>query len=131
MTEEVTTLRLYLLRGMYLLNFLLVGSGVVTEFIHRQTPWDPLPGVAFSFWAALAILSGIGVRYPLAMLPLLLMQLLYKSFWLVAVYLPLQAAGRSSDFATGFAIAILLDIVVIPWTYVVAHYVQLPADRWR
>ncbi len=131
MAEEVSLLRLYIMRGMYLLNCLLVGSGVWVQFIHRQNPWDPISGVAFSFWAALAGLSALGIRYPLAMLPLLFMQLFYKTFWLLAVYVPLRAAGRSTDLAQGFLIAMVLDIVVIPWTYVFAHYIKKPGDRWR
>jgi len=42
MSEEVSVLRLYVLRGMYLLNLVLVGSGVWIQFIHRQKPWDPI-----------------------------------------------------------------------------------------
>ena len=57
MAEEVSVLRLYVMRCMYLLNFVLLGSGVWVQFIHRQKPWDPITGVAFSFWAALASLS--------------------------------------------------------------------------
>ncbi|SRR6266849_4779927 len=130
MSEEVSVLRLYVLRGMYLLNLVLVGSGVWIQFIHRQKPWDPIPGVACSFWAALEGLSALGIRYPLAMLPLIFMQLFYKTFWLLAVSLPLRAAGHSSDLTLGFLIAIVLDIIVIPWPYVVEHYIKKPGDRW-
>lgn len=130
LTQEVSVLCLYVLRGMYLLNFVLVGSGVSAQFIHREKLLDPIPGVAFSFWAGLACLSALGIRYPLAMLPLLFMQLSYKTFWLLAVYLPLRAAGRSSDLAQGFLIGIALDIIVIPWPFVFAHYIKKPGDRW-
>ena len=131
MAEEVSVLRLYVMRCMYLLNCVLVGSGVWVTFIHLQKPWDPIPGVAFSFWAALASLSALGIRYPLAMLPVIFMQLFYKTFWLLAVSVPLRAAGRSSDLTLPFLIAIVLDIMVIPWTYVFAHYIKKPGDRWR
>ncbi len=131
MAEEVSVPRLYLLRCMYLLNFGLVGAGVWLSFIQRQKPWDPMVGVAFSFWAALAGLSALGIRYPLAMLPLLFMQLFYKTFWLLAVYVPLRAAGRSTDLTPGMAIALVLDVIVIPWTYVLAQYIKKPGDRWR
>jgi hypothetical protein len=131
MAGDVPILRLYALRGMYLVNCLLVGSGVVAAFIRRQEPWGPITGVAFSFWAALSVLCALGIRYPLAMLPLLFMQLLYKTFWVIAVYLPLRAVGRSSDMTLVFFITIALDIIVIPWTYVLAHYVRAPGDRWR
>ena len=130
MANEVSILRLSALRGMYLLNSILLGVGVVVEFARRQEPWDPIRGVAFSFWAALAILSTLGIRYPLAMLPLLFMQLLYKTVWLLAVYLPLRAAGRSSDLAVSFVVTIVLDIAVIPWSHVVAQYIRRPGDRW-
>ncbi len=131
MPEKVSGLRLYVMRSMYLLNFVLIGSGVWVEFIHRQKPWHPIVGVAFSFWAALSVLSALGLRYPLAMLPLILMQLFYKTFWMFAVYLPLRAAGRSTDLAQGFLIAIVLDLIVIPWPYVVKHYIKKRGDRWR
>jgi hypothetical protein len=131
MAEDVSLLRLYVMRCMYLLNCGLVGSGVWVQFLHRQKPWDPVPGVAFSFWAALACLSALGIRYPLAMLPLLFMQLFYKIFWLLAVYVPLRAAGRSTDLTQGMLVGILLDVIVIPWTYVFAHYIKKRGDRWR
>jgi len=130
MGEAVSTLRLYILRGLYLLNFLLVGGGVLFEFLHRHKPWDPITGCAFSLWAALAVLSAVGIRYPLAMLPLLFMQLCYKAFWFPLTYFPLRAAGGSSDLARGFLIAIALDLVAIPWTYVFANYVTRSGDRW-
>jgi hypothetical protein len=130
MVEEVSLPRLYVMRGMYLVNCLLVGSGVWYEFMHRQHAWDPITGAAFSFWAALAGLSALGIRYPLAMLPLLFMQLFYKTFWMFAVYLPLRAAGRSTDLTHPFLIAIVFDLLVIPWTYVFAQYLRKPGERW-
>ena len=42
MAEEVSVLRLYVLRAMYLLNCALAGSGVVVQFIHRPEPWGPI-----------------------------------------------------------------------------------------
>lgn len=131
MAEGVSVLRLYALRCMYLLNCGLVGGGVWVELVHRNEPWDPIRGVAFSFWAALAGLSALGVRYPLAMLPIIFMQLFYRTFWLLAVAVPLLAAGRSSDLTQGFLVAVALEIIVIPWRYVFAHYVRRPGDRWK
>jgi hypothetical protein len=28
-------------------------------------------------------------------------------------------------------IGIVLDLIVIPWPYVFAHYIKKPGDRWR
>jgi hypothetical protein len=104
---------------------------VWASFIQREEPWEPIPGVAFSFWAALAGVSLLGLRYPLAMLPVIFMQLFYKAFWVLAVYLPLQAAGRSTSLIHGMLIGILLDLIVVPWPYALAQYIKKPADRWK
>ncbi len=92
MSEETSTFRLYLMRFAYLGNFVLLGLNVWPVIINHKGAWDPMHGVAFSFWAALSALAGLGVRYPLKMLPLLLLQLLYKSIWLIAVYLMVDSS---------------------------------------
>jgi len=131
MDETVSIARLSVLRGLYLLNFLLVGSGVCLEFIHRQKPWDQITGAAFGFWGALSLLSLLGIRYPISMIPILLLQLCYKALWFPLAYFPLRAAGRSSDLWPGFIVAIALDLIVIPWPYVLANYLKKPGDRWK
>jgi hypothetical protein len=65
------------------------------------------------------------------MLPLLLLQLLYKAIWLIAVGFPLWSAGRPTELINVFIVGIVLDLVVIPWPYVLANYVKKPGDRWR
>jgi len=65
------------------------------------------------------------------MLPLLLLQLLYKSIWLIAVYLPLRSAGQSTGLTKAMVIGVVVDLIVIPWPYVVAHYVKPRGDQWR
>lgn len=137
MPEHVSLARLYVLRGMYLGNFALLGYGIWPELIGLHREWEAVPAVAFSFWAALGALSGLGLRYPLAMLPLLLLQLLYKVVWVLAVWLPLQFAGPATDMSVGgLDLRVLMiggavmDLVVIPWPYVVARFVRADGDRW-
>jgi hypothetical protein len=130
-SEGVSLLRLYVLRLMYVLNFVLLGSDVWPAIVHHQRIWDPLPGVAYSFWAALSALSGLGIRYPVAMLPLLFVQLVYKAVWLLAVARPLGFSGAAKEMTTVFAVGLLLDIVAIPWPYVVKRFVKGHGDRWR
>jgi hypothetical protein len=38
---------------MCLLNLILIGAGVIVEFIERATPGDSLPGLVFSLGTAL------------------------------------------------------------------------------
>ena len=90
-----------------------------------------MKGVAFSFWAALSVLSGLGLRYPLKMVPLLLLQLVYKTVWLAAVALPMWPAIRSIDLTRAMVIGVVVDVLGIPWSYVLASYVKERGDRWR
>ncbi|MEA2694988.1 MAG: hypothetical protein QOJ16_4375 [Acidobacteriota bacterium] len=130
-TNEVSTLRLYLMRLLFLLNFALLGSDVWPGLIHHVGAWEPMRGVAFSFWAALSALSALGLRYPLKMVPVLLMQFLYKSIWLLAIALPMWSAVRGTELAKAMLIGVVFDLVAIPWGYVLANYVKEPGDRWR
>lgn len=129
MPEETSTFRLYLMRLLYLLNFVLLGSTVWPVIINHVGTWDPVRGVAWSFWAALSALSVLGLRYPLRMLPLVLLQMLYKSIWLLAVGLPLRFAA--TELTKAMVIGLVLDLIVIPWPYLLANYVKKPGDRWR
>lgn len=131
MSEEASTFRLYLMRLLYLGNLVFLGLDVWPRLINHVGAWDPVKGVAFSFWAALSALSGLGIRYPLKMLPVLLLQLLYKSIWLIAVYLPLRSAGQSTDLTKVMVMGVVADLIVIPWPYVLATYVKNRGDRWR
>jgi hypothetical protein len=130
-SKEVSTFRLYLMRFVFLLNFVLLGSDVWPALLKHQGAWDPMKAVAFSFWAALSALSALGVRYPLKMVPLLLLQMFYKAVWLSAVALPSWALVRNSEIAHAMLIGFFMDLVAIPWSYVAATYVVEPGDRWR
>jgi hypothetical protein len=129
--EGLSLLRLYVLRLMYVLNFALLGSDVWPAIVSHQKQWEPVPGVAYSFWGALSALSALGIRYPVAMLPLLFLQLVYKAVWLLAVARPLGFAGTAKEMTAVFAVGLVLDIIAIPWVYVFKRFVMGPGDRWK
>ena len=131
MSEDTTLLRLYFMRLLYLLNFAMLGLQVWPTIISHPGPWDPVKGVAYSFWAALSALSILGLRYPLKMVPLLLLQFLYKSIWILAIALPMWSTFRSEELTRVMGLGALVDIAVIPWPYVLAHYAKTRGDRWR
>jgi hypothetical protein len=65
------------------------------------------------------------------MVPLLLLQMFYKAVWLLAVGVPMWSAVRATDLARAMVIGIFVDLIAIPWPYVVASFVSEPGDRWR
>ena len=133
---DVSLLRLNLLRAYYLLIAAERAYRVLPTLLGMREPLGPFDGTAYAFWGALALLSLLGLRYPLQMLPLLLVHLAYKAIWLLAVALPLWLSGGAFDatmtaFTWAMALGVVFDLVLIPWRYVADRYVRAPAERWR
>ena len=130
--EEVSLVRLYVLRATYLLLVVGLGAMIVPNIIaHPLTD----RGVIASLLGAVWLLAFIGLRYPLQMLPLLMFELGWKTIWMIAYGLPQWSAGQfPPTFADDFfniAFGVILMPLVIPWPYVWRHYVQRPGARWR
>ena len=49
--------------------------------------------------------------------------------WVIAVALPLWSAFRSIELTRIMAMGTVVDLIVIPWAYVIANYVKKPGDR--
>jgi hypothetical protein len=132
---DVSPLRLNVMRAFYLLLFLERGYRLVVQLMSGE-PLGPFDGVAYAFWGALALLCLLGFKYPLKMIPLLLVFLVYKLLWLAMVALPWWSAGTPVDpvmgqFTIAMAAGVVIDLLVIPWGYVIANYVRAPAERAR
>jgi len=56
-------------------------------------PWTLFHGVTNAMLLALVILSVVGLRDPLKMLPLLFWEIIWKASWLLAVALPAWTGG--------------------------------------
>ena len=131
----VSTLRLYLLRAMYLL----IAAGLaVTIWPHIVSPPDIEANpttVVRALLGALAVLSLLGLRYPLKMLPLLLFELLWKLIWVMASAVPMWLGPGLNKYASETLFACLMGVVlvplVIPWGYVIQQYARSPGDPWK
>ncbi len=81
---------------------------------------DPfIYGVAGSVWLTFGILSILGLRAPIRFLPVLLMQLCYKTVWLAGVVLPLLIRGNFPVYGVLFTLVmasyVVLDLIAIPF----------------
>jgi hypothetical protein len=131
--NNVSTFRLYLLRAMYL--FIVVGLGVfvMPGIIQPSKPWEMMHGVVNCMLVAFWLLSMLGLRYPLQMLPVLMWELLWKGAWLLFVGLPLWRAGTlDAAHAQNLVNCLVVVIVpfVIPWRYVFENYFKKQSDAW-
>jgi hypothetical protein len=130
--SEVSLVRLYVLRAMYLV--LAIGGGIA--FLPQLLGHEPTArGVIPSLLAGMWLLACFGLRYPLQMLPILLFELAWKTIWLVDYGLPQRMAGVNTpvfkeDFKA-IALGPVVFILVIPWGYVSRHYLKNRGTRWR
>lgn len=129
--EQVSTIRLYVLRATYLLLVVGLGAMILPEILdHELTSRGVIAALLGGVWA----LALLGLRYPLKMLPVLLFELVWKLIWMVAYGVPQWSAGElpttfGEDFVNIGAGVILMPLV-IPWGYVWRQYVKAPAERW-
>jgi hypothetical protein len=107
-------------------GFLGVGIIVMPEVIKSKLPWPVEGPTAFgvvgSVYVAFGLLSILGLRSPLKFVPVLLMELCYKSVWFIGVLIPLFAAVRFPSYAIPMAIIfatfIIGDLIAIPFHYI-------------
>jgi hypothetical protein len=130
---EVSAIRLWVMRAMYLFMAVGIGNMIWPLIIDHPSTLPRMTGVAWALLGTVGLLAVLGLRYPLRMIPILLFELTWKAIWLAAFAAPrwldgtLDAAMQTSIFETAFG-AVLL--VVIPWRYVWANYVARPGDPW-
>ena len=131
---EVPLWRLYLLRAYYLLIFLGLALNMWPLLLHHRPDWPLMNSVVVSMLLAVSLLSALGIRYPLHMLPVLLFELVWKSIWLLAVALPLWRAGAigsdTMQTVVETAAGVILTPIALPWRYLWENYVRKPGDRW-
>jgi hypothetical protein len=131
--SEDSRIRWGWLKAMYI--YTIVGAGgfgmgmiVMPEMMKTMFAWPADEPIAFgilgSVYAAFGLLSILGLRSPLKFVPVLLLQLCYKSVWFLGVALPLLIAGRFPGYAIPFALIfasyIAGDLIAIPFHHVFA-----------
>lgn len=67
-----------------------------------------------SLWTAILIGSILGLFSPVRMSPLLLIQVVYKTLWLLVFVLPRGLGGRSQEVPWGIALTFLAIVLSYP-----------------
>ena len=131
--SEPSTFRVNLLRGAYALIFIGQGLRLAPQLFDLSQSWELQRSVVVSMLAAMVLMSLLGLRYPLRMLPVLLFEITWKAIWLLRVALPAAMTGAMSEpmfELVQMCLVVALVIVVMPWDYVIARFVRTPGDRW-
>jgi hypothetical protein len=132
--HKVSLLRLYTLRLCYLILSAGLGLVIWPAVIHHSPAQAVAHGIQLFLFAGLGLTAVLGLRYPVQMFPLLLFDLIWKAIYLLAFALPLWLHHQVTDSAAADIQSVLVVVVLIPlipWTYVVKHYVVQSGDRWK
>jgi hypothetical protein len=89
---ELSLLRLYVMRAIYLL----IGLGEGSQIAPALFSHEPMArGVIPALLSAMCLLMLVGLRYPRQMLPLLLFEMAWKSIWFFAFAFRSTCPARS------------------------------------
>lgn len=130
---RVSVFRLWIMRAMYLVMAVGIGNMIWPSIITHDDTLPRMTGVAWALLGTIGLLSVLGLRYPLRMVPLLLFEFTWKMIWLAAFAAPrwldgtLDDAMRQTTFETALGGILLL---VIPWRYVWTNYITSRGDPW-
>jgi hypothetical protein len=130
---ELSLARLYLLRA----GYLFMGGGLALVKWPLLADAHTLPvyeGVTLCLLTAMSLLALVGLRHPVKMLPVLLLEVTWKLIWLGLVALPASRARdldpAMSEILVNCSLVVVI-IAVIPWRHVWRAYVRAGGARWR
>ncbi len=130
----VSTFRLYVLRATYL--FIVVGLAFLIwpGLLRPSLEASHMNTVVHAMLGAVSILAAVGIRHPLAMLPVLFFELAWKALWLIVYARPLRAANAlgpdAADTMMNCILGVVVVLVAVPWGYVFRRYVTGAGERW-
>src|SRR5690606_14133436 len=127
---DVSPLRLYLLRAVYI--FIALGLALTRwpKIVDPPADATHMKMVVLAMPGTICLLALLGIRYPIAMLPVLLFELLWKFLWVLAWGIDGQLAANQQDTLVFSLLGIILIPPVTPWRYVVDRYLKAPGDPW-
>jgi hypothetical protein len=119
--EGVPRINIYGLRLLFALMFVFLSYDSWSYILNHKGIWKVTDAVAWCVWLAYGAISWIGILRPLKMLPIVLLEIVYKVAWLLVVAYPLwiknELAGSPAEYTTTVFIFIILPILFMPWGY--------------
>jgi hypothetical protein len=127
--EGVPKINIYLLRLLFILMLVFLGKDSWTHIFAHKGVWNPMDAMAWCIWASYSVLSILGIIQPLKMLPIVMLEILYKVIWLILVAYPLwtsnQLAGSPAEGMTNVFLLVVLPILAMPWRYFFRKYILI------
>ncbi|PWK53229.1 hypothetical protein [Pleionea mediterranea] len=126
--KGIRPINIYAMRIVYILMAIFLGKDVWGHIFTYDKTWDPSDAMDWSVWGAFSLFALLGVFRTVQMIPILLLEIVYKVIWLFLVALPLWQAGNLSGETTDGMIfpfvLVVLPIIAMPWGYVFKQYIM-------
>lgn len=84
-------------------------------FNERLPESDSIRMVLGTLWTAILVCSLVGVFFPVAMSPILILQVIYKGLWLILFAVPRWLGGRATEVPWRIAGIFLSFVLIYPW----------------
>jgi len=126
--------RVHCIRFNFLLIAVVMGAYAWYRLLFESADVPVPQTLARAMLAGLALMSFLGVRYPIQMLPLMLYELVWKTVWIVLIAFRAWLAGKwTADIEALFhdCLGIVFAYLFMPWRYVWARYVVQPMEPLR
>jgi hypothetical protein len=118
-------------------GYLLMGVGLALVEWRLLPDAHTMPlykGVTVCWLTAMSLFAFLGLRCPVTLPPLLLLETTWKLLWLAQIALP-EAVEDNVDAATADTVfscfLVIVIIAVIPWGHVWRTCARANGDRWR
>ena len=118
-------------------GYLVMGGGLAVykwPLLFDHEPWSLAEGTVMCLLVAMSVLALLGLRYPIRMLPILLLEVGWKALWFGLVAVPLWADDHLEGAFRTQTDKVLWGVIVaavIPWGYAFKKYVVAAGDPWR
>ncbi|MEM6377960.1 MAG: hypothetical protein AAF705_07090 [Bacteroidota bacterium] len=111
------------IKVVYIANIIVAGWISITSLFFPKTaavsvfsgvyPNSELIRLVGALWFSIFLISILGLWKPINFSPILIVQLIYKSLWLLVVALP--AILQKNDYPSGMASFFLIWVIVLPF----------------
>ncbi|MGE3192116.1 MAG: hypothetical protein AB7K08_01450 [Microbacteriaceae bacterium] len=122
--DGVPAFNFYLLRVMFALMATFLAFDVWKNILGHVGPWNPIEAAAWCFWAGFSLLAIFGVFKPTKLLPVVLLEIVYKVLWLGIVAVPVWffgvPAGEGFQTVAFSFVLVVLPIVAMPWKHFIS-----------
>ncbi|HUM05645.1 MAG TPA: hypothetical protein VLT90_09295 [Terriglobales bacterium] len=132
--RELSLFRLYTLRVAYLIMAAGLAVFIWPSVIRHTNAFAIAHGAETAMLAGLGAIAALGLRYPVQMLPVLLIEVIWKAIYLIAFAYPMWSAHQITPAMAENIKAVSMVVILlplIPWRYIFTHCVVKRGDRWK